>query len=457
MTNVQTEINFEEILNDILPLLENEQIQYVKNILADMHPADISDLLERLEPDNRNKVFALLSPDIASEVLAELEHALKERLLVELDTGQIAKIVNEMDSDDATDVVSELSTEKATDVLRKIKDEYSKEIQELLHYAEDSAGGIMAKEFVVVNANYTVNQTIEEMRKNREEIEDIYHCYVVDDFGVLVGQVNLKELILADPETKIKDIMDEEVFVIESDMDQEEVAHIFEKYGLVSAPVVSSRHKLIGRITIDDVINVINQETDEDLARIAGIGEEEILEESVSRIVGARLPWLILSFLGQIISAFIMDLYEVTIGKIVASAFFIPLVMAMGGSIGQQSSIIVVRGLATGEINPRDIWRRLIRETRAALINGVVIAILIFLVVIVWQHNVKFASVLSITLIIVILNASLFGAIIPFGFKKFNVDPAIASGPFVTTFNDVVGLVIYFTLLTLSLEYVLIG
>lgn len=460
MNRAGMDINHEEILVNIVYLLENKNFDYVRNILTDLHPADIADYVERMDADYRNQTLSLLNPDIASEVLAELEDATREDLLEEMDSSKIAELINEMDSDDATDVmdtVMELSEDKANEVLAQVEDEYSEEIQELLHYPEDSAGGIMAKEYVAVNANFTVNQAIQELRSKREEVEDIYQCYVVDDVGKLVGYVPLKDMILARGESLIKDIMDTEVFAIASDMDQEQVAHIFEKYDLVSAPVVNHAWKLIGRITIDDILDVINEETDEDLGRIAGTGEEEILEESVFRIAQARLPWLIISFFGEMLSAVIMSFYSATINQIVASAFFIPLVMAIGGSTGQQSSIIVVRGLATGEINPLDIRRRLYREFRTAIINGFVIATLIFSVAMFWLGDGKFASVLSGTLMIVVLNASIFGAIIPFIFKKFEVDPALATGPFVATFNDVIGLMIYFTLLAMSLKYILVA
>ncbi len=458
MSTTKSDINFDDILDDIIYLLESNQLDFVRNIVADLHAADISDLMEHLNSENRSKLFNILPQDVASDVLPEVEDVLREDILEELDTSKIAKLVEEMESDDATDVINELPAEKASEVLDQVEDEYSEEIQELLHYPEDSAGGLMAKEYVAVNADCTVEQAIEELRRNHEEdeVEDIYTCYVIDDFDTLVGLVSLVNLVLAKPKALLRDIMDEEVFAIDSNVDQEEVAQIFEKYNLVSAPVVNSRHKLIGRITIDDVVDVINEETDEDLAKIAGIGEEEILEESVFKVARARLPWLIISFFGEIVSALIMDFYSMTITRMVTSALFIPVVMAMGGSTGQQSGIIVVRGLATGEISPRDLRRRLSREMRTALITGSVIAVLIFLIIALRWNDLRFAMVLATTLIIVIFNASVFGALIPFGLKKLNIDPALASGPFVATFNDVIGLLIYFTLLTTALQYGLI-
>ncbi len=452
MGKLTKEINHDELLDDIRDLLKNNQDNFVRNIITDMHPADIADIMAHLDEEERRRIFTLLTPEAASEVLVELEDTVKEDVLEGLDTQQIAEMVNEMDSDDATDVISELPTEQANEVLGKIKEESSEEIQELMLYPEDTAGGIMAKEYVAVNANSTVQEAIEEIRRRHKDVEELYYCFVVDDFGTLVGMVSLRDLILADPKTKVRDIMEEDIVVIENDMDQEEVARLFRKYDLVVAPVVNKRHKLIGRITVDDVVDVIDEEMDEDLARIAGTGEEYILEDSVLAISRARLPWLLLSFMGEIVSALILSYFQVTIEKVIISAFFIPIVMAMGGSTGQQSSIIVVRGLATGEISLRDTGKRLLREMRVAFLNGFVLAFLIFSIISLWQGEPMFGALLGIALIVVVLNASIIGALAPIFFKKINVDPALATGPFIATFNDVIGLLIYFSLLTVFIK-----
>lgn len=455
MSRTISDVYFGEILNDIKNLLENNQHDFIRNIIADLHPADISDLIEQLDSDDRKKIFSILPPETASEVLTELEDPPTEDLLEEMDSHDIAKIVDHMDSDDAADVLAELPTEKATEVLEKVEEENSADIQELLTYREDTAGGIMAKEYVAVNANYSIQQAIDELRKMKEKVGEFYNVYVVDEFGKLVGFVSLKDLVLAEPDMHVKNIMNPEIISIESHTDQEEVARTFQKYDLVSAPVINHRHKLIGRITIDDILDVINEETDEDLRRIAGTGEEDILEESIFRISRARIPWLILSFFGEIVSAFIMDSFSATLGQIIAAAFFIPLVMAMGGNTGTQTSIIVVRGLATGEIGVRDIRRRLWREIRVTLFTGLMLAILIFTIVTLWQNNIRFAAVLAGTLMLVVINASIFGSMIPFVLKKINIDPALATGPFISAFNDVVGLLIYFTMLTISLTIII--
>ncbi len=453
MKRALQETNLDEIVENIRELIDERQTNFVLNIIADLHPADISEIMNHLDDEERRILFNLLPSEIASDVLAELDENVKEDVLEGMNSQRIADMVNEMDSDDAADLVSELPTEQASEVLEKIEAEDSEEIQELLLYPEDTAGGIMAKEYVAVNANCTVSEAIEEIRRNYQDIEDVYHVYVIDDFGTLVGMISLRDLILADPDTRIREIMKEDIITIDSDMDQEEVARLFKKYDLVSAPVVNKRHKLIGRITIDDVVDVIDEEIEEDLGRIAGTGEEEVLEDSVLQISRARLPWLILSFMGEILSAFIIKSFEGTIQQIIASTFFIPLVMAMGGSSGQQSSIIVVRGLGTGEISLKDTGRRLRRELSVALLNGFVLALLIFAIIALWNQDYLFGALLSGTLVIIIINASIFGAVIPLFFKKINVDPALATGPFVATFNDVVGMIIYFFLLSIGFKF----
>ncbi|MFZ0389808.1 MAG: magnesium transporter [Calditrichia bacterium] len=453
MGRITNDINLDELLEDIRYLIKNEQTSFIMTIIADLHPADIAEVMSHLNDEERRSIFSLLPPDMASEVLVELEENVKEDVLEGLDAQQIAEMVQGMDSDDAADLVSDLPVEQASEVMDNIKGPDYHEIQELLRYPEDSAGGIMAKEYVSVNVNSTVQEAISEIRDKYHEVEDLYHCFVVDDFGTLVGRISLRKLILSKPDTRVRDIMDQDVMSIDSDVDQEEVARIFKKYDMVAAPVVNKRHKLIGRITIDDIVDVIGEEIDEDLGRIAGTGEEGVLEDSVLQISRARLPWLILSFVGEILSAFIMLNFEGTIQQIIASTFFIPLIMAIGGSVGQQSSIIVVRGLATGEIGLFDTRRRLRREISVAVLNGAVLAVLIFFVILIWNNDYHFGLILSCALIIIILNASTFGAVIPLLFKKIQVDPALATGPFVATFNDVVGLMIYFGLLSLGFTY----
>lgn len=453
MARILTDVEIEEILENLLDLIKTEQINFALPVLADLHPSDVAEIISHLEEQDRRVIFNLLPPQQASDVLVELGENAMEDVLEEMDSRKIARMVNEMDSDDAADIIAELPDEKVDEIMEHVEDESSEEIQELLTYKEDTAGGIMAKEFVSVNANCTVQMAIDEIRKKHEEIKNIYYCFVTDDFGRLLGSISLRNLILALADTKVREVMDQDIITIDSETDQEEVAKIFKKYDLVVAPVVNKQYKLLGRITVDDVVDVIEEEIEEDLGIIAGTGEEEVLEDSIVQISRARLPWLVLSFVGQIIAAFIMKHFEGTIQQIIASTFFIPMVMAMGGSVGQQSSIIVVRGLVTGEISFADTRRRLQRELQVALLNGIFLAALIFAIIVLWDRDYTFGALLATSLMVIIMNASLFGAIIPIIFKKINVDPALATGPFVAAFNDVVGLLIYFSLLTVGFHY----
>jgi magnesium transporter len=455
MSRLLNDRDLDEILDNLHDLIRQDRASFALPFIGDLHPSDIAEILSHLNEEERNTIFSLLPPETGSEVLAELGEHVVEDILEKMDNRQIAEMVNEMDSDDAADILSDLSPVQTAEILEHVEEENSEEIQELLLYPEDTAGGIMAKEFVAVPGSATVQQAIDEIRKKHEEIEHIFYCFVVNGQGNLMGAVSLHDLILAGPETKVQDISDSDLISIDVQMDQEEVARIFKKYDLVVAPVVNKRNKLLGRITVDDIVDVINEEIEEDLGLIAGTGEEEVMEDSIVQITRARLPWLILSFVGQIIAAFIMKHFEGTIEQIIVSTFFIPMVMAMGGSVGQQSSVIVVRGLATGEISFGGTWQRLKKEVLVAVLNGIVLGSLIFVIIFLWDRDMLFGMLLAISLLIIILNASLFGAVVPILFKKLEVDPALATGPFVATFNDVIGLLIYFSLLTVGFNYFL--
>ncbi len=456
MTRLIQDTDLEEILENLRDLIESNQLTFTLPMVADLHPSDIAEILSHLNEEERRAIFSILPPEKGSEVLVELQENVAEDVLEEMDEKEIARMVNEMDSDDAADLLSDMPPEQTAAILDHLEEESSEEIQELLLYPEDTAGGIMAKELVAVPGGTSVEDAIREIRKKHKEIENIYTCFITDRLGRFLGIIPIHHLILAEPDTRVEEIMERDVISIEVDMDQEAVARLFKKYDLVVAPVVNKRKKLLGRITVDDIVDVINEEMDEDLARMAGTGEEEVHEDNIFQITRARLPWLILSFFGQILAAFIMKYFEATIEEIIASTFFIPMVMAMGGSVGQQSSIIVVRGIATGEIVFGDTVRRLRKEFSVSLLNGIVLASLIFTIIFLWDRDVLFGALLAISLIIIIVNASLFGAIIPILFRKFDVDPALATGPFVTTFNDVIGLIIYFSLLTVGFHYFLL-
>ena len=446
--------DIKEIVENLNYLIEANDEPMIRNIIIGLHPADLAEILHYLNEDNRHYTFSLLDAETASDVIAEMDDVSRDTILDDLDEYRISEIVDEMDSDDATDLVSELPQDIAQKVLDRIDIEDSREVKELMTHEEDTAGGIMAKEFVSVNKNCTVEQVIRKIRSKAEEVEDIYNIWVVDDQNVLAGTVSLKNLILADPKTRISEIMDTDIVSVKTDMDQEEVANIAKRYDLVSIPVVNDNGVLVGRITFDDIADVMDEEASEDIQRMAGIAdEEEYRETSILKISQVRLPWLLVGFVGEMISASVLKHFEASLSKIIAAAFFIPIIMAMGGNAGIQSSTIMVRGMATGEIELFEVRRRLLREFLVSFLNGLICGLLLFSVVAVILQQARFGLLLGGVLFIIIMFATFNGAFIPVILKKLNIDPAIATGPFITTSNDVLGLLIYLGLITVFLPY----
>ncbi|HEX9974863.1 MAG TPA: magnesium transporter [bacterium] len=446
--------DLKEIVENITYLSDAKDNAMIRNMIVALHPADLAEILYHLDDEHRNYIFALLDAETASEVISEMDDVSREDILEELHEDRITEIVDEMDSDDAADLVLELPDEVAQKVLENIDKEYSAEVKELLSHEEDTAGGIMAKELVAVALSDTVDQAIEKIRSKAEEVEDIYYLYVVDESEKLVGVARLTDLILAKGTTEISEIMDRDVVSVTTDMDQEEVANLARRYDLVSIPVVDKIGRLLGRITFDDVADVMEEEASEDIQRMAGISdEEEFREKSIFRISQVRLPWLLVGFSGELVSAYILHNFEASLNQIIAAAFFIPIIMAMGGNVGIQSSTIMVRGMATGEIGLYDIRRRLFREILVSLLNGLLCGLLLFLVVTFWLKLPKFGIILASVLMLVILNASFVGSFVPVILRKIKIDPAIATGPFITTSNDVLGLLIYLGLITVFMPY----
>jgi magnesium transporter len=447
------DLDLKNICEDIEYLASQKHRAMILNIVVGNHPADIADIISSLSAEHQEYVFSLLDADTASDVLLEFDEVTRDRLVSGLQHERISELVDEMDSDDAADIVAELPEHVAEKVLEAIDLEDSAEVKALLQHEGDTAGGIMALEFISVHAAVTVDEAIREIRAKAEEVGEIYNVYVVNDDGTLVGYLPLKKLILAQPEQQIQKLMVTDIIIVPTDMDQEEVANIFRRYNLVSLPVVDNERKLVGRITLDDVVDVMEEEASEDIQRMAGIAEEEeIRETSAFKISFGRLPWLLVGFVGQLLSALVLKQFEASIAEIVIAVFFIPLMMAMGGNAGIQAATIIVRGLALGELSIDDTRKRLLREFRVSLINGAVCSILLF-AIIAAVDRAHFGVVLAMSLMAVILNASFIGSSIPLVLRKAGIDPAIATGPLITTFNDIIGIFIYLGLVTLFLYY----
>ncbi len=448
------DLDLKNIIDDIEYLASEKNSRMILNILVGNHPADIAEILGNLSEENEKYVFGLLDADTASDVIVELDDVTREKLVSELQHERISEIVDEMESDDATDLVAELPDEVAEKVLDAIDEEGSEEVKELLQHKEDTAGGIMALEYVAVSEDTTIDEAIKEIRAKAEDVPEVYNVYVVDKNGMLAGFLPLKNLIVAQASQKIKDVLIADVISVPIEMDQEEVANIFRRYNLVSLPVVDELGKLVGRITVDDIVEVIEEEASEDIQKMAGIAdEEEIRETSVFKISFGRLPWLLVGFVGQLIAALVLSQFETSLRDIFLAIFFIPMMMAMGGNSGIQAATIVVRGIALGELSPDDTFKRLSREIKVSLFNGAVCGLLLFGIIAVFDTP-TFGFVLALSMLAVIINASILGASIPLILRKVGVDPAIAAGPLITTFNDIIGLAIYLGLVTAALQFI---
>ena len=443
-----TQIDYKNRLDNIRNMIQEQAYSDMKRLIEELHPADLADLVEYLESDEMLAVFTLLTPERAGEVLKEISTPIQEKIAHELDDQTITQILNELNSDDATDIFSYLPRERAQKIIGLVQPDVSEELQKLLGYETDTAGGIMALEFVSVNANSTIQEAVETIRKKREEVKNLFYVWVVDDFGKLVGVVSIKDLVLEPQDKKINDIMNSDIISVDVDTDQEEVARIAKQYDLTHIPVVTAQHKLIGRITNDDIIDVIEEEASEDISLMAGVLDQEIAEESALKISKARLPWLLLGLFGGLISAIVINRFHGSLEKMLALSFFIPVIMAMGGNTGTQAATVIIRGLATGDISVVHTGKRLLTELWVALINGILCGILLGLVVAFWLSDPRLGIGVGVSLITVILFSGSFGAFVPFLLRKLNIDPALAAGPFITTSNDILGLLIYLSIIT---------
>lgn len=437
-----------EFLHELSEAVVAENESFIAQNLAPLHEADIAEVLDHLSEHDAHYVFRNLDEELASEVLVEADEDLREVLLKGLSAKEIAELVNEnIDSDDAVDVIAELSDEKIEEVIANIEDvEQASDIVELLAYPEDSAGGLMATELIKVKVNWTATQAIREMRKQAEDVEQVYTIYVVDDGDKLQGILSVKRLLFSteSPSTTIKEIYREKVRSIDANEPAEEAANIMQKYDLVVLPVIDESGKLLGRITIDDALDVLTEEADKDYAMASGITEKVESSDKVWVLSRARLPWLLIGMLGGILGAQVLGIFEPQIGAHPAMALFIPLIAAMGGNVGVQSSAIIVQGLANHTLGMESIGRKLGKEMLVALLNGLVCAIIVLGYTFATGQALELCLTISVALISVIMFAGVFGTLVPLVLNKRNIDPALATGPFITTINDVFGIIIYF-------------
>ncbi len=442
----------DELISKILDFINSSDDNSILETFSNYHHADIAEIIEELNSEEATYIIKLLDSEKTSDVLMELDDDYREKILKNLSIKEIAEEVEELDSDDATDIISELPEEKQKKVISKIIDaEHKADIKELLKYDEDSAGGLMAKELIKVNENWTVTRCVKEMRSQASEVTRVHSVYVVDNDNILLGRLSLKDLLVANPKTKIKSIYKKNVDHVFDTDSADSVASTMQKYDLGAIPVVDKKKKLLGRITIDDIVDLIKEEAEEDYQLAAGILQDVDVDDTIFELTKARLPWLIVGLIGGIGAAFVMVGFDEILIQNEILFYFTPLIAAMAGNVGVQSSAIIVQGLANDDIRG-SINNRLFKETLLSILNGVILAILLFLFIYFWKGDTNIALALSVALVAVVIVAGIIGTFIPLFLNKRGIDPAIATGPFITTSNDIFGILIYFMVAKLILQ-----
>lgn len=441
-----------DYLENISLLIQQQKDNELSIMFSEEHHADIAEVLDELSFDESVYIIRLLDSETTSEVLMDVDDDVREKILRQLSPKEIAEEIEELDTDDAADVIAELPEKRKQAVMKEIEDEeHAKEIVELLRYDDDTAGGLMAKELVKVNENWTVLQCVKEMRIQAEEVTRVHSIYVVDDSEKLKGRLSLKDLLMASTKAKIAEVYIPKVDSVLVTDATEDVAYVMRKYDLEAIPVVNELGVLLGRITIDDIVDFIKEEAEEDYLLAAGVTQDVEADDNIWQLTRARLPWLFLGLIGGIGAFLIMGGFEDTFKENAVLFFFTPLIAAMAGNVGVQSSAIIVQGLANDDVKG-SINKRLIKEMLLAALNGVALALVLFFFIFFYDGNLQRALAVSVSLIAVIIVAGLIGTFIPLFLDKQGIDPAIATGPFITTSNDIFGILIYFLIAQLILE-----
>jgi magnesium transporter len=437
------------LYDSIKRLLRRDATVHLKKIVNKSHAADLSAVFQSLPLAQQRRLFVLID-DVEQKGLlfSELEDVDLMELIDAIPIDQIVTIMESMPADDVADLIGKLPGEKADAILEKMQKEGSEEVEGLLRYGDETAGGIMVPDFIALSEDITARGAIESIQRDYVDVEMPFYLYVIDQYGKLVGVSSLRQLVVVPAETALKQFMTTDVFAVQTDMDQEEVAKIVSNYDILAVPVVDESNRLVGIVTVDDVIDILRKEATEDILKMAGVGEEFVETQSVVRSTRIRLPWLFASCLGGIMAFFIIGYFEESLKAMTYLAAFIPVIMGMGGNIGTQSSTIVVRGLATGRLNVRDIWSVVSKELAIGLILGVVYGVLIGVVAQVSFGTSAFALSVGLAVVLSMSVAALVGSLVPMLFARVNIDPAVATGPFVTTAIDVISVFFYFKIAT---------
>ena len=450
MKPVEFELN-KEFRDRFQEALNARDGAFIRQSLEEINPADITALLYEFNGEESKYVLDLLSLDVRSKIINDLDSDTRKSFLSNYTTPEITEVINLLDSDDAADILNELPIKTSEEIIATLDADLKSQVIDLLRYDENVAGGLMAKELIKARDHWTVVQCVEEIRKQAENVTKFYAVYVVDDSDKLLGKVSLQKLILSDPRTIVKDILEDDVVAVETYMEDREVAEIMSKYDLESVPVVNVQGHLVGRITIDDVVDVITEQAEEDRQLMSGITEDVEEDDSVWRNTRARLPWLFIGILGGMVSARFMGFFEMEIARITAIAFFIPLIQATGGNVGIQSSSLVVQSLSSPGFVDEGLWKRLLKVFSVALLNGFFLSVVVFGITwLVFGHD-PLNLVVALALFFVVVFASFIGTVTPLILNRMGFNPALASGPFITTTNDLLGLAVYFLTIHLLL------
>ena len=447
-----TEIT-KEFLEEIKLHISATDDEALLKLVSEEHPADIAEIIDELGLDDATYLFKLLDSELSAEALMEIDEDDREKILKNLSAEEIADEIDELDTDDAADIISELPEERVTEVISELEDdEHAKDIVDLLKYEEGTAGSLMAKELVKVKETWMVPTCVRKMRSQAQEVRRVHSIYVVDEENHLIGRLSLKDLLVASAKDKIANIYIPKVDSVHFSDKGEDVARLMQKYDLEAIPVVDNDNVLIGRITIDDIVDLIKEEAEKDYQMAAGITEDIDADDSILDKTKARLPWLILGLVGGLAAASIMGGFEEALTRFPELFFFTPLIAAMAGNVGVQSSAIIVQGLANDNIKG-SLVNRMFKEIGLSIVNGIILAALIFVFGYFLDYNTSISITISISLIMVIILASLIGTFVPLILHKNGIDPAVATGPFITTSNDIFGIFIFFYIAKLILGF----
>ncbi|MFW2348549.1 MAG: magnesium transporter [Wenyingzhuangia sp.] len=436
-----------EFISHITELISDNNHAKIIEVFKDVHYADLAELFEEIEAELAIAIIKIVNTEKTADAIVELSEDIREEILKGMSTKEIANEVNELESDDAADMISELSDEQMHEVISQIEDiKHAKDIVDLLRYDENTAGGLMGKELIKVNEKWTCMQSIKEMRLQAEEFEKVYTVYVVDDDDVLKGRLSLKSLLTTSTRTPVREVYSPSITSVKANEEAEQVARIMQKYDLVVVAVVDEMGRLVGQISVDDIIDIIKDEAEKDYQLASGLTDDVEADASIIELTRARLPWLILGLFGSLCAAAIMSSFDSDLLRNYSELFFFtPLIAAMGGNVGVQSSGIIVQGLANNNIKG-SLWNRLFKEIGLSLINGVVLGFLVIGYGVVQNSDLLLSITIASSLILVIIIAALIGTFVPLILDKRGIDPALATGPFITTSNDILGIFIYFTM-----------